>query len=573
MSRSLAVLIGVCKVSGLPKLSGVRAGLEGFEEWAQSQGFEPIRFDDLSGRPVKLGEIREAIQHNIKAGDVEKLFVYFTGHGIMRGVCDEYWLLSLAHSDETEAINAWRSQQMSFHCGFGHVAFFADACRTAASDAFTDVNGGSLFHKHSILRRGVEVDEFYATRYGYGAYEVEGKGLFSHYLISALRGHEPDAIRDVQGGRQPQAVLSYSLRPVLEGKVEAEASRRGLEQMPFSRPGSHWQPNVLSWLEPGQPPPVQPISPEGVTSPDMPGDAEADSEEMVAEALERRTDADLAQLTKEYRDAHDRRSHVNSEPVVVGARVTRTVGLPSTHRHMGSLMLRFGSRPQVRWAGVALLPGYSCTMAVRESAPGLGVDYVAYLPLDNRHNGGQPKEIDILVADTSAHFRLGFFDQASFDASDRVRSAVFEELNPTLSVITAYALSRAGQWERLRDLIRRFERSDQVVPFDLPLLADLPLSSVRAPVAPSFPMMTSGWALLEDLPAGRSVLEATRPHLRPSVWTTLKRPSSSVVRALAQPLEVALAASRGLCCVSRWSMVADKATVKPRRFGRSGSRL
>jgi hypothetical protein len=47
MTRSLALAIGVAHVRDLPELTGVRSGVDQFEAWARTQGFDVKRFDDL----------------------------------------------------------------------------------------------------------------------------------------------------------------------------------------------------------------------------------------------------------------------------------------------------------------------------------------------------------------------------------------------------------------------------------------------------------------------------------------------------------------------------------------------
>jgi hypothetical protein len=196
----------------------------------------------------------------------------------------------------------------------------------------------------------------------------------------------------------------------------------------------------------------------------------------------------------------------------------------------GAAIVRFGTE---HWAGLALLPGYSCIATIRPKARRRSVDSVAYLPLDRQHASTREMGIDVLVAETSAQVRLGRFDVEDFDESERLRVAVFEDLNPTLTVLMSYILSRAGRRRQLQHLIRQSDRLGLTVPFDLPLLANVPLSQVKTVIAPGFPMMTSGWALLEDLPAGPMVLDLARRHLSPSMWTTFRRPPFFVVQGLA----------------------------------------
>jgi hypothetical protein len=576
MTRSLAVAIGVSRVEGLPELTGVRSGVDEFETWAKTQAFDVERFDDLQAQRVELAPVTAWVRDAVDAADVERLFIYFAGHGVIRGRGEEFWLLSGAGDGiDSEAINVFKSVTMAFDCGIPHVAFFADACRTPASQALSHVSGGSLLPNRNIAV-DVEVDEFYAAQFGDPAYEVvsEAEGLFSRYLLRALRGGEPEVLEAVQGGREPLAVLSHRLKPVLIRNVRLAASRLQRQQRPWCRPGSFWEPNVLAWFHAPDTSVSEPASPprwdgaaedaeqqlwrhyglddERVISLD-PSSASAD--QPTAEAELAATDAAVAaELSTQYQRSEGR-AHFETGTglTVVGAVVEsamlggETVQLfeegSAWHLrgHEGvpeGALLRFAGPGIDEWAGAAVLPGYVGVLTVTptESETTLAaqsVDHVAYLPqpsMDAKVMGDQLVQI---IADVTARMRIGLFEADELEPA--VAEAIEVDLNPSLAVLIASEWARNGQRRKVRELLTAFERAGRPVPFDLPLLAGRPWDNVEAPVVPAFPLMTGAWALLDTLPAGEETLIEARRRLTPSLWTSFHHLPARLARALAQP--------------------------------------
>jgi hypothetical protein len=72
MTRSLALAIGVAHVQGRPELTGVDSGVDQFETWARTQGFDVKRFDDLN-QPVELAPITVWVRVAVDAGDVGRI--------------------------------------------------------------------------------------------------------------------------------------------------------------------------------------------------------------------------------------------------------------------------------------------------------------------------------------------------------------------------------------------------------------------------------------------------------------------------------------------------------------------
>jgi hypothetical protein len=576
MTRSLAVAIGVSRVKGLPELTGVRSGVDQFETWAKTQGFDVERFDDLQAKPVELAPITAWVRDAIDAADVERLFVYFAGHGVIRGRGEEFWLLSVAGDGiDSEAVNVAKSVSMAFDCGIPHVAFFADACRSPASQALSHVSGGSLFPNRNIAV-DVEVDEFYAAQFGNPAYEVvsEAEGLFSRYLLRALRGQEPEVLEAVRGGREPFAVLSRGLKPVLVRNVRLAASRIRRQQRPFCRPGSYWEPNVLAWVHAPDTSVAQPTSPprwdgmtedpeqpdwrhygrdyEGVISSDP---SSAPSDQPTAEVDLAATDAAVAaELSAQYQRSEGR-AHFETGTglTVVGAVVDSAMLGGATVQlfeedeawhlrgHEGvpeGALLRFAGPGIDEWAGAAVLPGYVGVLTVTptESETTLAaqsVDHVAYLPQPSMDAKVMGDDLVQIIADVTARMRIGLFEADEVEPA--VGEAIEVDLNPSLAVLIASEWARGGQRRKVRELLTSFERAGRSVPFDLPLLAGRPWDDVEVPVVPAFPLLTGAWALLDRLPAGEEAFIEARRRLTPSLWTSFHHLPASLARTLAQP--------------------------------------
>src|SRR5688500_13870559 len=191
MTRTVAIAIGVASVPGLPFLPGVAPGTAAFADWARAQGFEVTVYDDAVA-PVAAADVLATVGAAVEDGDVARLFVFFSGHGMEMGIGEDYWLLSGVTGNTSEAVNVAKSVQLAWRSGIRHVAFFADACRTPYSPAFASLTGTAIFPP-SRLVHAVEVDTFYATVSGDPAYEPTASGepmfgIFTDCLLDALRG-------------------------------------------------------------------------------------------------------------------------------------------------------------------------------------------------------------------------------------------------------------------------------------------------------------------------------------------------------------------------------------------------
>ncbi|MDB4913955.1 MAG: caspase domain protein, partial [Gemmatimonadetes bacterium] len=220
-----AVLIGVRKSGGLPKLQAVAQGLRDVADWARMQPgmSNPVacgkntdgstRFinrveiiTDSDGAPVTIERIKGVIKCLCASGIVEQLVVYFSGHGVnIRH--NEYWLLSEAPDDPDAAVNVSGSVQLARYCGIPHVVLISDACRTAAEGIRAQsVEGSFIFPNSDADNEPGCVDVFYASSLGKPSLEVKDvrasavgfQAVYTQALVHALSGGDPSLIETDQ---------------------------------------------------------------------------------------------------------------------------------------------------------------------------------------------------------------------------------------------------------------------------------------------------------------------------------------------------------------------------------------
>src|SRR5689334_11601306 len=103
MTTRAAVAIGVDRTGGLQPLQAAARGAEDVADWLRREGYDVTCLTDLRGDPVRLSDVAAAVTTYVELGTVEKLVVYFAGHGYLN-VSSEVWLLSGAPENANEAI-------------------------------------------------------------------------------------------------------------------------------------------------------------------------------------------------------------------------------------------------------------------------------------------------------------------------------------------------------------------------------------------------------------------------------------------------------------------------------------
>ena len=222
-----AVIIGVNQVkSGLPKLTAAASGAREVADWLGRNRYEVDLITDESD-PVERSAIFKAVQKRTDAGNVERLVIYFAGHGFLKGPLDEYWLLSGAPDDAAEAVDVTLSSAMARYRGIPQIIFISDACRVVPKTSIhSGITGTSIFPNARPAAEGAEFDFYYATHPGDPAHERRANearkahGLFTQELLGAHVDAPPEALMSIEGR---DYVRNRWLKRVLRDRVDLRA--------------------------------------------------------------------------------------------------------------------------------------------------------------------------------------------------------------------------------------------------------------------------------------------------------------------------------------------------------------
>ncbi|WP_159054541.1 caspase family protein [Streptomyces dysideae] len=575
MGHSVAIAIGVAKVlkaSGYAFIPDARVGAQKFHAWA-SPRFDEVHLLTDDVKPVLLHDVRSLVydiyERAQDARNFDRLFIYFAGHGVNNGTGQACWLLSKA-ATLGEAINLTKCREDAVQLWIPHVAFFGDACRDP-SHYF--IRGFSVFPPVTDPGKTefteAEVDTFLATRPGGKAHGMPsapgeqrkgGYGLYTKYLLNALNGGASDAIEPTPGGVTPHAVISHKLRDHLRIEVPWAAGMYGLVQQPHADACSHWRPNVMAWV---QPPGSQPSSPksgpgtDGPSSPTAPSGHSGGEGPALTASDARKGDPgrpptapsgrvgpmgpgseepDLLDEFEANRDGAEaalRKLAGSATGISVeGARIIKIQRQKSQHSPYeivdGSLLMRHTHkkpgpailqldrpwRNQTMWSAAAFLPGYTTQMRVGEH----GVEHMAYME--------EESEIGVLAWAT-ARARWG----SLLSDDPWVQAALWQTLNPVLTVLAAHSYQRVGQVRMVRKIYDQLREKGLPVPFDVALIA-LGNTPSGPHIIPGYPWTIRGWYLLERTQYGKALAKFVEQNLAPSFWTTLLDPSQKVLDEL-----------------------------------------
>jgi Caspase domain len=541
------------------------SGAQDFHDWAAGQGADPALLLDQGPSRVTVSQIFDEVEARVDAGTYDQLVIYFSGHGILLAPGAEYWLLSRAPDNPNEAVNLARSVEEARNSGIPHVVFISDACRSSVSGPpLSGVTGGVIFPNRDYRQGSAEIDIFYATRPGDPAYEVPEaeaveryRGLFTDNLLAAVKAPRQEWIESVAEGTTTLAVVtSRKLKPHLEEIVPVDAATVDvkLRQQPDVRVETALpkffavapEPSDRA-REPAAPPPsgtrggaLTALRNRVVRAAPAPtaGDAAladelgltAEVEHLVSsrgrERFETRTGFTVFGAKSVRVDAlrwhGERIQEPGDDPEAYHVRLNPT----DSTRQPSSIVFEFD-----RQTGTVLpvLPGFVGTVVVEDGrivsvnyVPSGGTDrYLQYL--------GRADELEELKAVAAVAARNGYFfvsDQNPSEFAGRVRQA--KGIDPTLGLYAAYAYAQVGRFKDAYS-VYTYMKNDEIelpVPFDVLMLATrFKHDADKEPAArfaPFAPMLSQGWSLLmPDDPLQAPLHERLRPHLVPSLWTTL----------------------------------------------------
>lgn len=236
MITRAAVAIGVDQTGGLQPLNAAAQGAIDVSNWLTSEGYDVTCLTDQGGKAVTLADASAAVEKYVNLNTVEKLVIYFAGHGYLNGLA-EIWLLSGAPANSNEAIDQQESIEFARTSGISNVIFISDTCRSNPPSMIANrVRGGSLFPNLPPGFVDPEVDRFYATRPGDPAVELstgdalnEYKGLFTEVLKEMFdRPAANDIANGVLNNAPVKVVTNRRLKECLPDRFVAAATSVGV---------------------------------------------------------------------------------------------------------------------------------------------------------------------------------------------------------------------------------------------------------------------------------------------------------------------------------------------------------
>ncbi|MDQ3724317.1 MAG: caspase family protein [Actinomycetota bacterium] len=551
---SAAVLIGVDRTGGgLPVLRDAAASARRMEEWAQAQGMKHVvAITDEDGKSVDVSIIKKAIRDLTELGTVERLIVFFAGHGINinRG---ERWLLSDAPNDPQAAVNVPGSADLARTGGIPYVAMISDACRTAAVGIQAQgVTGSEIFPNEEIAELELPVDQFFACRLGRPSHEIadaqattkEYKAIYTQALVDALKGADPTVV-DPQGYVRPRPLKKF-LQAEVAQRISGLALQTKLIQVPDARISSD-ETAWLSRLGDGTPT----VSGGGGGMEERFGGGELGGETTTRAVLGAMLAPVLYESLGEFDDRLSEASHSDVPRIAdIGAEVERiasTVGSTRFETDCGFkvdgarvddvVVGELGAEPNGEHTvcidprhgrggdvllvldnglGVALpaIPEFLTTVTVEDGE----IAGVAYEPSEGawrwRPFAKRAREVRALRAVAASSSDYGVFELDERDAYQvAMRMQYAKAIDPALAVYASYAYADQGRRELIREMYALMVADLGGALFDVALLARRPgnqHSSGRRLLGFA-PLLAQGWALL---PASRMELP---PSLR-GVW-------------------------------------------------------
>ena len=199
-----------------------------------------------------------AIEQVTDRAVLDRLVIFFAGHGAALAIGDQYWVLTHWHKRPTEAIKVSSLQRMLEYYGPRQVSIIGDACQEFSS-RFLDLVGSAVLDRPDEAQQPYELDQFFAVDVGKQAFMIKASGdkesfcVFTEVLLDALQGDTQESSFETIG--KTRHVTSQSLARYLTSNVEREAGKYGVRMSPRPRPGFYTDTVYLTLPQPPPKPP------------------------------------------------------------------------------------------------------------------------------------------------------------------------------------------------------------------------------------------------------------------------------------------------------------------------------
>lgn len=194
-ARSHAVVIGIdgYQNASVPKLRGAVRDARDMAALLESQGFEVALLLDAAATRRAVGELL-GDRLPTRLGKDDRVFVYFAGHGVSTGEGDMALGYLVPVDGDRERLRATGISMRELQDWFAgypakHVMFVADACYSglALSTRAIGLPAGLSDYLLQVTSKPVRL-AMTAGGAGEEAHEWRGHGLFTYFLLDALKG-------------------------------------------------------------------------------------------------------------------------------------------------------------------------------------------------------------------------------------------------------------------------------------------------------------------------------------------------------------------------------------------------
>lgn len=568
-----AVIIGVDKTGGLPKLNAAGKGANDFNNWALSQGFVTRLHTDATG-PVTINDIHNSVSEFVNQRRYSLMIIFFAGHGILKSATDERWLLSNSPANPNEAVSVLPSKMLARKTGIDHVVFISDACRSIPNDPLiNEVSGSIIFPNIASTLKKTDIDMFYATRPGDPSYEVKEdlatknySSIYTKYLLKGLGGTVPEILSDLkEGDDEILAILANDLELYLESVVPLAAEKINITliQNPDAEVTSR-TPKYLAKFRPGSfketestPVKANEISNQykkkyrgsgfidydvrdrfseyfGLEGNEMTDSVKASVAKLVnakgRESFETKTGFTIIGGSETYVETINGKVDIFREGNVIHIRVYESKkSAPAT------ILLLF---PQTNSAvPLAVLPGFIGTVVLENNK----VININYSPSRNSnrmgYTAGESEQIEKSRAYIATAARYGLFKlegEKDFITNMASYIRMNKAFDPTLGLYAAYAYAQAGDYKGIKSIYGYMKKEPEPVLFDVSMLNQI-MNNFKIDslikVAPFCPLLTQGWSYLStDYEQFQPILKDLSKYLIPGLWTTFNDKGVDLIR-------------------------------------------
>lgn len=250
------IIIAVSKYAGAySDLPGAITSARKLRQWAEQPdedcNYKVLYLADDEYSKIDVDLLKDKIKSFLNENIIDRLVVYFAGHGIVKSAADQFWLLSDAADNLREGINVEAFRRGLLKCNIGasnnqisgQLCIIGDACRNTGRDAL-EFTGDPILTSTAKMNKRIQLDKFLSAslgNYSFHIDEAENQSaycLFTEVLVDALRGQKRKAVENSDHRFKP-AVTNHKIIEYLYEEIDIRAADLEEEIEPDMLPGIH----------------------------------------------------------------------------------------------------------------------------------------------------------------------------------------------------------------------------------------------------------------------------------------------------------------------------------------------